>query len=250
MDYETLIVEREDNLASITLNRPKRLNAFNQKMRQELLAAVTELENDDAVRVVILKGAGAGFSAGADLTEPAPYPISDQIDYEYKPFIEKIHHGKKLYIAQVHKNASGAGAGLALACDFMVMDDKAKIYLAFAAISLVPDCGTTWQLLHSMGRRRALSSILECEFISAEDCLQHGLANKVVPLDELESTTKAWATKLAKTPPQTVAATKRLLHSQPFASLKESIEYESQEQTPLIVSDDFKLAVEAFFNKK
>lgn len=250
MDYSTIVIEREDNIATLTLNRPKRLNTFNQTMRKELLAAVTELEMDDQIRVVIIKGAGPGFSAGADLNEPAPYPISDQLDYEYKPFIEKIHHGNKLYIAQVHKNASGAGAGLALACDFLVMDGNAELYLAFAAIALVPDCGTTWQLLHAMGRRRALSSILECEFINAKTCLQHGLANKVVPLEDLESTTKAWALQLAQVPTQTVAATKRLLNSQPFSSLKQAIEHESQEQTPLIVSDNFKQAVEAFFNKK
>lgn len=251
--YQTILVDRnidgDSAIARITLNRPDRMNTFNQKMRLEMLEAVTELESDQAVRVVIIKGAGRLFSAGADLQEAAPYPISNQIDYEYKPFIEKIHHGSKLYIAQVHKNASGAGGGLAMACDFLVMDDAATIYTAFAAIALVPDCGTTWQLLHSMGRRRALQSILECNHMSAQECLDSGLANKVVPADELESTTLEWAKNLAKVPNETAAATKRLLHDAPFASLKDAMSNEAHEQVPLIVHDNFKQAVAKFFSK-
>lgn len=248
--YEHLILDKNNAIATLTLNRPKSFNAFNSKLRKELFSAVTELENDADIRVVIIKGAGPGFSAGADLTEAPPYPISDQIDYEYKPFIEKIHYGKKIYIAQVHNNASGAGAGLALACDLLIMDDAAALYMAFAAITLVPDCGTTWQLLHGMGRRRALASILESDKISAQDCHTYGLANKIVPLAELDQAGLDWAQKLAEIPNETATATKQLLHQQPFTSLTQAISNESQAQTPLITHKNFKDAVARFFAKR
>lgn len=250
MNYETLIYEtsQTETIATITLNRPKAFNAFTQKMRAELLDAVQQVEASDTVKVAIIRGAGPGFCAGADLSEPAPEPISDQIDNEYKPVIEAIHHGNKIYIAQVHKNASGAGAGLAMACDLLVMDDKSTLYMAFAAIELIPDCGSTWQLLHAMGRRHALEAIIQGKHISAADCVHYGLANQVVPRDELESCVQALAESIAARSLPTLSSAKRLLHTNPFESLSNTISIEAQEQNPLILDEGFKKAVAKFFS--
>lgn len=249
MNYDTITFTEEGEIATIELNRPKVFNALNQSMRKELLTAVNYVEESSTLKVCIIRGAGPGFSAGADLTEPAPTPISDQIDYEYKPVLERIHHGDKLYIAQVHKNASGAGAGLALACDFLIMDEGASIYMAFSTIGLVPDCGASWQLLHAMGRRHALEAIIEGKHISAQQCHHYGLANHVVALDALTETTETLAKSLTKKSLPALSATKRLLHSKPFASLGDTISAEAQEQNPLILDDYFKAAVAKFFKK-
>jgi 2-(1,2-epoxy-1,2-dihydrophenyl)acetyl-CoA isomerase len=137
-----------------------------------------------------------------------------------------------------------------MTCDLCVMADNANIYLAFAAIGLVPDGGKTWHLLHGMGYSRALQTIIEGRKIPAEECLAVGLVNKIVPESVLDAATLNWAGELAKGSPLAQRAAKRLLKKVGFSSYGEAITLEAQEQRVLSNSEDFNNAVEAFMNKQ
>ncbi len=135
---ELVLVEKAGAVASVTLNRPAVFNAFNAHLRAEFTRAVEALNADEEVRIVVLKGAGPGFCAGADLTEGMSGSVTDQIEQEYKPFLMGIALSDKLWIACIHGSAAGIGGALAMACDLAVMDEAANIYLAFAALGLMP----------------------------------------------------------------------------------------------------------------
>ena len=247
----TLIYETEGAIATIILNRPEVFNAINEEMRRELLEAIERTERDKNIRVVIIKGNGPGFCAGADLSEGlGKRPVEEQLEHEYKPFLMAIDRGDNLYIAQVHKSAAGIGGALAMTCDFCVMADDANIYLAFAAIGLVPDGGKTWHLLTGMGYSRALETIITGRKILADECLALGLVNKTVPENELENTTKDWALQLAKGAPLAQQAAKRILKRVGNVSFGEAISLEAIEQGPLTRSEDCRNAVDAFLNKQ
>jgi len=247
----TVLYESDGAIATIMLNRPEKFNAFNAQMRKELLEAIERAESEEAVRIVILKGSGPGFCAGADLgVALGKEPISNQLENEYKPFLMAIHEGEKIYISQVHRTAAGIGGALAMTCDFCVMEDDANIYLAFAAIGIVPDGGKTWHLLHGMGYSRALQTIIEGRKIPATECLALGLVNKVVAAEELETATREWAQQLAKGAPLAQRAAKRLLKKVGAVSYGEAISLEAIEQDILTRSEDCVNAVDAFMNKR
>ncbi|MCI5097639.1 MAG: enoyl-CoA hydratase-related protein [Rhodobacteraceae bacterium] len=252
MKFETVILETDGPVAAITLNRPEKYNTFNGALRRDLLAAVRAVNDDPTVRIVIVKGAGRGFSTGADLSsgEPVEDPVSDVLNHEFKPIMEEIFLGPKLFIAQVHGPAAGVSAALAMACDLMVMEEGAYLYQAFHAIALVPDGGNCWFLLQQAGYRRALEMVLEGPKVSAAECRQLGLCNHVVAADDLDQFTKDWARRLAGKAPLAVAASKRLLRNMGQTSLGTAISMEAREQTLLMRSQDFKRGVQAFFEKK
>lgn len=247
---DTVEITKSGAVATLMMNRPKAYNSFNSDLRSDLLAAVQSLEDDKDIRVVILCGSGPGFSAGADLREEFPVPISDQLDGEYKPALEAIHHSNKIYIAQVHGKAAGIGAGFAMACDMMCMGDDAAIYMAFAAIALVPDGGSVLQLTRALGPRRAMEVIVEGQALDAQTCVDAGLANKVFPSATLGADTMAWATSLATRAPLAVQGVKRLIRAVPPMTLGEAISAEGQEQNICQVSKDNKRGIQAFLAKE
>lgn len=247
---DIVLYEVNGPVATITLNRPKAVNAINGAMRPLITAAVARAEADEAVRIVILRGAGKGFCAGADIGEALLQSARTVLEEEFRPMLLSIQQGRKLYIAQVHGPAAGIGAALAMVCDLMVMAEDATVYMAFAAIALVPDGGATQQLLQAMGYRKALETIVEGKHTSAADCARYGIANKVVPADRLEETTQAWAAKLAQGAPLAQGAAKRLLRQVGGVSYEEAILLEAKEQDGLTKSEDCKEAVTAFFEKR
>ncbi len=250
MSDQVLLVEKSDRIATVTLNRPDKLNAFDSKLKAEMRNCVVSIEDDPSVSVVILKGAGRGFSAGADLGDGMAGRASFHLDMEYKPFLTAIAMSNKIWIAQVHGACAGIGAAVAMNCDFMIMSDDAYIYMAFAAIGLVPDGGNTQLLLNALGYKRALQAALEGRKIPAGECLQHGICNKVVPAVSLESESQAWAGRIAAGAPLALGATKRLMRKVGAMSYGEAISAESLEQTPLLKSQDFVEGVRAFFAKE
>ena len=173
--YETVLVERHDSVAVVSLNRPDKLNSFDGTLRRELLLAVREVNDDDSVRVVILTGAGRAFSAGADLgdipQDRSNFRVEDQLNGEYKPTLMEIHEASKPWISAINGACAGIGSAFGMVCDLTVMADDAYIYQAFAAISLVPDGGATWHLVRTLGRKRAYEVIATGEKIRAEKCL-------------------------------------------------------------------------------
>jgi len=247
---DTLLVERNGEIATVILNRPDALNSWNDDMKVAMRNTVGHLNDDNDVRVVVLKGAGRGFSAGADISGELADPISFHLDIDYKPFLTGIEKSDKIWIGQIHGAAAGVGAAVAMNCDLVIMAEDAYVYMAFAAIGLVPDGGNTQLLLKHMGYHRALQAVLEGKKISAAECLEFGIANKVVAAAELDAAAQQWAEQLCKTAPMAMAGCKRLLRSVGGMSFGDAISAEGLEQTPLLKSADFKEGVSAFFEKR
>ncbi len=250
MSEEPLLIDITGAIATVTLNRPERLNAFNAELKLAMRTAVGRLNDNDDVRVVILKGAGRSFSAGADISGEMAEPISFHLDSDYKPFLTGIEKSDKVWIAQVHGAAAGIGAALAMNCDLISMADDAYLYMAFAAIGLIPDGGNTQLLLNYLGYHRALEAVLEGRKLTAEECFASGIANKVIGADDLDRHTFEWAEKLTSTAPLAMAGAKRLLRNVGSMSFGDAITQEGLEQTPLLRSADFKEGVRAFLDKR
>ncbi len=250
MAEDVLKLEKDGAVATVTLTRPDQFNALNADLRKALRDVVAELDSDDTIRVAILKGEGRGFCAGADLTGGPENPVSEHIDREYKPALTGIAESDVIWVAQVHGVAAGIGAAFAMNCDLVTMADDASVYMAFAAIGLVPDGGNTKLLLDNMGYHRALQAVLEGRKIPADECLSLGIANKLFPAAELDAETRAWADKLATGAPLAMSAAKRLLRQVGRETYADTISLEGQEQNALTQSQDFASAVEAFFKKE
>ncbi len=250
--FETINYSIENRVANIRLNRPDARNAFSTQLRVDLAAAIRQAEADDDVRVVVIGAEGRGFSAGADLAGgmPAQDQVSDHIEEEYKPFLMMIHNSPKLYISSIQGAAAGGGSALAMACDFSIMADNGYIYMAFATLGLVPDCGASWHMVRQLGYKRALQMIVEAEKVPAQTCLELGLVNKVVPADELVAQTQAWAEKLALGAPLAQRYAKEILHSAMNMGLPEVIDLEGQRQNITLTSKDAIEGGMAFFEKR
>ena len=251
-DYQHINYSVDNDVATLALNSTDKLNAFHQKMRLELIEAVERIEQEDAIRVVIFTGEGRAFSAGADLTEGMPGYSSfvDQCEAEYKPWLMAIHDSKKIYIAAVNGACAGIGSAVAMNCDLMIMADDAYLYQAFSAIGLMPDGGANWLLLQKLGYQRAFEMAVDAGKLSAQQCFDLGLANKVVAADQLRSAASQWALKLAKGAPLSQAATKKLMRQAASMSYAQVIDQEAVMQSVLINSEDAQNAVAAFFNKQ
>ena len=250
MSDDVVILEKSGPVATVTLNRPDKMNSFDGALRAAMRHTVAAIEDDASIRIVVLKGAGRCFSAGADLSAAPTGPRGFHLDTEYKPFLTAITQSDKIWVAQVHNACAGIGAALAMCCDLMVMSEDAYIYMAFAAIALVPDGGNTQLLLNAMGYRRALQACLEGRKIPAAECAEYGIANKVVTTDDIDTATRAWAEQLAGGGPLAMAATKRLMRSVGSISYGDVISAEGREQAPLLNSADFQEGVRAFFAKE
>ncbi len=252
--YETLLYDVRDGVAQLTLNRPERRNALNLTLNQELLDGLQQAAADQQVRALLIAGAGKGFCAGADLalfqSQPAPEELYESIVNSLGPLATTITALPKPVIAAVNGIAAGAGASLALACDLRVMAHDASLLMAFSNVGLVPDGGATWFLARQIGYSRAFEYTAEGDQISAERCLELGLANKVVPAESLLDISLAWALRMAKRPTLALGATKQALHYALQHDLVSTIEYEAQTQKEAVQSADFVEGVTAFMQKR
>lgn len=253
-EYETIQYEMQDNVALLTLNRPERRNAMNRELNRDLLAGFERAAGDDQVRAVLVTGAGKGFCAGADLAAFQSQPTDDQV-YEfiigsYQSMMETVTRMKKPVIAAVNGVAAGAGASLALACDLRVMAHDASMMFAFSNIALIPDAGATWFLTRLVGYSRAYEIAIEGNRIAAERCLELGLTNKVVPAEQLDIISLAWARKLAERPTLALGLTKQAMQHAHLHDLTSTIEYEARLQKQNIGTQDFVEGVMAFIQKR
>jgi 2-(1,2-epoxy-1,2-dihydrophenyl)acetyl-CoA isomerase len=225
---------------------------MNTDLRKALRDTISTLDMQPDIRVVILRGAGPGFCAGADLTErpETPKPTHLTLEEEYRPILAGIAASPKIWIAQVHGAAAGIGAAIAMNCDLVTISDDASIYMAFAAIGLVPDGGNCWLLLRGMGYHRALQAILEGRKIPAQEAVDLGLANEIHSADTLDAQTQALAQRIAAGAPLAAAAAKRLMRQMDGLSYTDSILAEGMEQTALTQSADFAEGVTAFIQKR
>ncbi|MGB1147893.1 MAG: enoyl-CoA hydratase/isomerase family protein [Alphaproteobacteria bacterium] len=253
MSYETIRTEVKGAVGIVTLNRPDSLNAFTGQMRKDFVAAAAEMENNPEVRAVILTGEGRAFSAGADLKETSGLrdkSVERVLVEEYKPGIMAITESNKPWIAAVSGPASGIGAAFAQACDLMIMGEGAYIYMAFAAIALVPDGGNSWQLVRQLGYRRAFQAIAEGQKIPAATCVDWGLANRMVADEALQEEALAWGAQMAAAAPLALRNVKKILRAAMESDLSSVINDEAVRQNECITSKDFAEGVGAFFQKR
>jgi 2-(1,2-epoxy-1,2-dihydrophenyl)acetyl-CoA isomerase len=247
-----------DGLATIELNRPEALNAWNRALGDELLDAVRAVADDDAVRAVLIRGAGRAFSSGADLkdigsreTTPEGVPDLRRILVEsYHPIITGIRHMEKPVIASVNGGAIGIGLSLALACDLIVAAESAYFLLAFVNIGLVPDGGSSIFVPARVGFARAAELALLGERVSAQSALDWGLINRVVPDAGLAAESEALGRRLAAGPTRSYAGSKRQLNAMVYGRLDEQLELEAAIQQEMASSDDFAEGVTAFVQKR
>ena len=253
-DDATVLTHVDESVMTITLNRPDKRNAMNGDLNDELVEALRAARGNDDVRAVIVTGAGKGFCAGADLTLFAqidrPDFVRDYVIDNYKTMMELITTMKKPVIAAVNGSAAGAGASLALACDFRVMADDASIYQAFIKIGLVPDAGSCWLLARQVGYSKALEIATSGEPVNAAQCAELGLANRVVSSDELMDAANQWASRLSEMPTQAIAMTKEAMHFSMDNDLGKTIEREAELQARAIQTHDHKEGVSAFLEKR
>ena len=252
--YNTVLVERKGEVAIVSLNRPNSLNSFDAELRRELRLAVREVNDDPAVRVVILTGAGRAFCAGADLTETTTqdetFRVEDQLNGEYKPIMLEISAAPKPWISAVNGAAAGIGSAFAMVCDLTVMAEDAYIYQAFAAIGLVPDGGATWHLVRTLGRKRAYDVIVSGEKIRGQKCLEWGLCNRVVPPEQLMTEALAWAGELVAKAPLALRYAKQAVNAATEENLGDTISREAGLQHICIGSEDASEGVTAFIEKR
>lgn len=239
-------------IATITLNRPDSLNAFNILQRAELLDAVTAVNANPDITVVILTGAGKGFCAGADLAEktPAGQTVEQRINQEYKPILLGIADSHKPYIAAVNGVAAGIGASLAMACDLIVMSDKAYFYQAFSAIGLIPDGGLSLHLCLQLGPKKAYEVMALGEKMFADECLRLGLINQISKTANLANDSVALANKLRARAPLSLRYTKEVMREVAGRSLADAISIEAKTQSITNQSDDFIEGKNAFLEKR
>ena len=252
MKLDTIELNKKNNIAIIKLNRPKLLNGVNEQLVWDFQKATEDVKDDIDIKLVILTDSGRGFSAGADLSErKASWEGSkDALIRGYKPFFENIINMPKPVIGSIAGPAAGIGAAIAMSCDLRVMSEDSYILSVFSNIALVPDGGLSWYLPKYMGFSKAYEHAIEAKKITAKDCLKYGIANKVVPLEELESKTIDWAEKLAKRSSQSLNHTKRLMRESLHLSYWETFHNEAEIQNELTVSSQNREAVKAFFEKR
>lgn len=255
MAYETISHEKKNGVAIISLNRPKRLNAFNQQMHPELLDALNAAAGDEEVRCIVLRGEGKGFSAGADLSDVVERDGGDPdlgayLRETYARLVTRMVEVEKPIVASLHGPVYGAGLGVALACDLRIAAESAKFSVAFVKIGLMPDAGVTYFLPRIVGLGRAMEMSVLGEPVEAEEALRSGLVNKVVPDDELEAETGALAGRLAALPTRAIGRMKKTLHGSFEKDLRSALETEAEGQTYLGYTRDHKEGIAAFLEKR
>lgn len=256
MSYETILFDVAGGSARITLNRPDRLNAFTVQMHEELADALTAVEQDGAIRALLLTGAGRGFCAGQDLSDRAVAPggetvdLGDSVDRYYAPLIRRLASLPKPVVCAVNGVAAGAGANIALACDIVIAARSAKFIQSFANIGLIPDSGGTWVLPRLVGQARALGLALTGEPLPAERAETWGLIWKVVDDAALMDEAGALATKFAQGPTRGLAETKRLIRQSWLQTLDAELDFERDAMRELGRSADYREGVAAFMAKR
>jgi 2-(1,2-epoxy-1,2-dihydrophenyl)acetyl-CoA isomerase len=246
-----LRTEIADGVATLTLNRPEALNALNSELRRALLSALEATARDDAVRSIVMTGAGRGFCAGADLRGGAnERDFRAVLSAEYNPLIEAIRDQPKPVVAAVNGVAAGAGVSLAFAADIVVASDEARFVPAFGRIGLVPDSGLSRVLVRAVGRHRAFEILMGERQLGADDAHALGLVAAVVPGDRLADAARELARRLAEGPTVSIGLTKRLLNAAEEATLAESLDAEAALQDLAGRSEDHAEGVAAFGAKR
>jgi 2-(1,2-epoxy-1,2-dihydrophenyl)acetyl-CoA isomerase len=252
---EPVLVERNGPVLKITLNRPDKLNSFNEAMHLALRAAVARAEEEATVRAVLLTGAGRGFCAGQDLGDrnvaaDQELDLGATIETFYNPLIRRLRALEKPVVCAVNGVAAGAGANLALACDIVLAARSARFIQAFCRIGLVPDSGGTYFLPRLIGDARARALALTGETVTAEQALAWGMVWQVVEDERLPDEAMALTRRLADGPTKGLGLIKRALNVSLAHSLDQQLDLERDLQRMAGASRDYREGVAAFLAKR
>lgn len=251
---DLLTLERDGAVALVTMRRPERRNALSPELDAALIEALEACAEDEAVRAVVLTGAGAGFCAGADLSAfgalATPERVYDHLTERYGRIVTLLATMPKPTLAAVGGAAAGAGVSLALACDLRVMAPDAALVMAFSSLGLVPDAGASYLLARQVGYARAFELAAEARPLPADRCLALGLCNRIAAADAVVDETLAWAHRLAARPTAALGMTKAALHHAMQHDLASTIEHEARLQMRAIATRDHREGVAAFLERR
>jgi 2-(1,2-epoxy-1,2-dihydrophenyl)acetyl-CoA isomerase len=249
--YETINFEVKNNVGWLTLNRPDKLNAFNDQMRKEVTKAVKETSKNKEIRCLVISSEGRAFCSGQDLSD-----IKEDADHGellrngYNPMVEQLYQLEKPVIAAVNGVAAGAGMSLAIACDFRLAHEKASFIAAFIHVGLVPDTGQLYTLPRIVGHAKAFELAVLGEKISAQEAMELGLVTKLISDDRWQEEVALFAERLAIMPTKAIGLIKRYLNESWNASFEQMLENEANGQRVAGLTDDHKEGVLAFIEKR
>jgi len=251
--FETILMDKENGVEWITLNRPHRLNAITLEMIDELSSAIDEAEEDGEVRCIVVEGAGdRAFSVGADLTmftDLTPISAFDASERGQR-LMDKIEASSKPFVAAVHGFCLGGGLELALACDFRIADESAELGSPEINLGIIPGWGGTQRLSRIIGLARAKELIMLGDRIPAEEALRIGLVHKVVPPGKLRDEVKTLAQRLAEGPPIALKHAKHAMNLGTQFALEAGLKVEAQAFSIIASAEDTMEGISAFFEKR
>ena len=256
MAEESVLLTQVGSIATLTMNRPEKLNALDEELRAGLVEKFDRVARDPSVRVVVLTGAGRGFSTGGDIRKMSELKKNHQ-SVAFRAFLEGGHElvrdirsRPKPVVASVNGPAAGAGMNLALACDLRIASDQATFAEAFVRVGLHPDWGGTFFLPRMVGTGRAIEMFFLGEPVCAEEAKQLGLVNFVTPHESLAEETRKLAERLSEAPALPMALLKQALYERLETQLDSMMEHEVEAQMKCFESEDFEEGLRAFLEKR
>lgn len=256
MSYKTIKYEVSNNVAKLTLNRPEVFNSLNELMHSELKTVLGQVKKDKSIRVLIITGEGKAFCAGQDLNDRSvnnsdeKLDLGESIERKYNPLIKTIYNLEIPVICLVNGVAAGAGVGIALACDFVIANEKALFIQAFCKIGLVPDSGNSFFLPQLVGMARAKELCMLGDKLSAKTACEYGLISKVYSDEIINEEVEKLAKHFSTAPTYGLSLIKKALNESVNNSLDEQLELEKNLQRAAGHSNDYKEGVAAFLEKR
>jgi 2-(1,2-epoxy-1,2-dihydrophenyl)acetyl-CoA isomerase len=255
MDETPILVEKQSGYRIVTLNRPERLNAFNEAMHEALRQAIDDAEADESTRALMITGAGRGFCTGQDLSDRLAKPgetvvLGGTLEAHYNPLVRKLRNLPFPVIAAVNGVAAGAGCNIALACDIVIAARSAKFIQSFARVGLIPDSGGTWILPRLVGEARACGLALLAQDLPAEKAAEWGLIWRCVDDNALIYETRRICEHFSIAPTQGLALIKRALNASAGNSLDAQLDLERDLQRQASLMPDYAEGVRAFMEKR
>ena len=250
MPYEMILTEKRGSVGLVTLNRPEARNALNNQLLHELINALEDFDNDDAVGALVVTGNEKAFAAGADIKEMADKSMSEIRDKDHLAVFDQITKIRKPVVAAVSGWALGGGCELALSCDMIVASETAQFGQPEITIGVIPGAGGTQRLVHAVGKSLAMEMILNNRTLSAQEALQFSLVNRVVATEQYLAEALKLAEEIAARAPLAVRAAKKMIDQAFELSLSEGLGQERQEFYNLFATEDQKEGMKAFVEKR
>lgn len=250
MSYEMILAETRGRVGLITLNRPQAMNALNQQLMRGMMDALEVFDKNDAIGAMVITGSEKAFAAGADIKEMMDKSIEQMMDTDHIAVFGRIRSIRKPVIAAVSGWVLGGGCEIALSCDMVVASESAKFGQPEINIGVIPGAGGTQRLTRAVGKAMAMEMILNDRRLTAQEALQHGLVNRVVPVDTYLEEALKLAEEVAARAPLAVRAAKKMINQAYERSLADGLAEEKMEFYSLFASEDQKEGMKAFVEKR